>query len=257
MGLEKDLRYRVLTGLEQLLHFFQLIDYTSKLIEKDSKEQGYLNFRTFNFGPKGNPSIFPDGVHYEGEAGPRFERGGMGSQDSIMPTIHALFQLTHAKNALSDTIYELNKQRPPNHFAYIQWVRETSDALGFRKLFLSHQDPEMSFLVYKCLNQIKRFQENYWNQTKGYIIKSIKYPFSTDGTPITTWLPNQMMTVLESLKEIEDVLDYDKLRSDQRDEFFEMKGATQVNMAQIRRDVEELQQYFSEQQVEEFFKRAK
>lgn len=54
LGVEKDLRYRVLTGLEQLLHFFELMDYTHKLIKKDSEEVGYLDFRTFNFGAKGN-----------------------------------------------------------------------------------------------------------------------------------------------------------------------------------------------------------
>lgn len=92
IGLEKDLRYRELTGLEQLLHFFELIDYTHKLIKKDSQEAGYLDFRTFNFGPKGNEKIiFPNGILYEGEHEPRFERGGMGSQDPIMPSIHALF----------------------------------------------------------------------------------------------------------------------------------------------------------------------
>ncbi len=123
----------------------------------------------------------------------------------------------------------------------MKWVRETSKGLDFKAFFRSNQDPEMSFLVYKCLNQIKRFQENYWRLTKGYIINQVKYPFATDGTPITTWLPNMMMTVLESIKKLEDALDYDKLRSDQRDQYFEMKGATQVELEHIQNEVLELQ----------------
>jgi len=32
---------------------------------------------------------------------------------------------------------------------------------------------------------------------KSYIIENIKYPKATGGTPITTWLPNNIGAVLE------------------------------------------------------------
>ena len=83
----------------------------------------------------------------------------------------------------------------------------------------------------------------------------MKYPYSTDGTPITTWLPNQMMSVLESIQKLEVTIEYDKLRSDQRDEFFEMKGATQRELENIRNEVMDLQQNFEGQQIEELLKR--
>ena len=42
----------------------------------------------------------------------------------------------------------------------------------------------------------------HWNMTKSYIIANTKHPKATGGTPITTWLPNQFLAVMENMKKI-------------------------------------------------------
>jgi indoleamine 2,3-dioxygenase len=37
----------------------------------------------------------------------------------------------------------------------------------------------------------------HWGMVKKYIIDNTKYPKATGGTPITTWLPNNMGAALE------------------------------------------------------------
>jgi indoleamine 2,3-dioxygenase len=43
-----------------------------------------------------------------------------------------------------------------------------------------------------------RFRHQHWVMTKQYIINNTKYPRATGGTPITTWLPNQIGACLEN-----------------------------------------------------------
>ena len=46
----------------------------------------------------------------------------------------------------------------------------------------------------------------HWNVTKSYIITKTKHPKATGGTPITTWLPNQLFAVMENMKRIEEIV---------------------------------------------------
>ena len=42
-----------------------------------------------------------------------------------------------------------------------------------------------------------KFRHMHWGMVKKYIIDNTKYPRATGGTPITTWLPNNMGAALE------------------------------------------------------------
>ena len=59
-----------------------------------SKPQSYNSIRTFILGIKNQP-IFPNGVIYEGvDDVPRFYRGETGANDSIIPTVDNLLEVT-------------------------------------------------------------------------------------------------------------------------------------------------------------------
>jgi len=49
---------------------------------------------------------------------------------------------------------------------------------------------------------------------KQYIINNTKYPRATGGTPITTWLPNQMGACLEQCQVLINSVDKNKLSSE-------------------------------------------
>lgn len=50
--------------------------------------------------------------------------------------------------------------------------------------------------------------------TKGYIIAKSRHPVATGGTPIISWLPNQLMTVMKVISDVADKIDNSKLPDD-------------------------------------------
>ena len=57
------------------------------------------------------------------------------------------------------------------------------------------------------IDQVREFRARHWNFTKGkiiinkteYIIKHSTHPVATGGSPIVTWLPNQLGVVLDAM----------------------------------------------------------
>jgi len=49
------------------------------------------------------------------------------------------------------------------------------------------------------LDQVRDFRNRHWNLTKEYILKHTKYPRATGGSPIVTWLPNQLKQVMTTI----------------------------------------------------------
>lgn len=47
------------------------------------------------------------------------------------------------------------------------------------------------------LNAVRKWRSIHWDMTKSYIIANTKFDVATGGTPITTWLPNQLGATLE------------------------------------------------------------
>ena len=61
---------------------------------KQSKVERFNEFRTFFMGIQNQP-MFPNGVIYRGvDSVPRFYRGASGANDSIVPTVDNLLEIT-------------------------------------------------------------------------------------------------------------------------------------------------------------------
>jgi hypothetical protein len=54
----------------------------------------------------------------------------------------------------------------------------------------------------KIVDEVYLFRNGHWQFVQKYIMSNTKYAFATGGTPITTWLINQIEAVLEFEKEI-------------------------------------------------------
>ena len=63
------------------------------------------------------------------------------------------------------------------------------------------------------------FRKKHWNLTKKYIIENTKHPVATGGTPITTWLPNQLGATLEYMQEVIDNIKIYELDSEDDREY--------------------------------------
>ncbi|KAK1234969.1 hypothetical protein PQX77_001816, partial [Marasmius sp. AFHP31] len=50
-----------------------------------------------------------------------------------------------------------------------------------------------------ALDQVRDFRWRHWCFTREYILKYTMHPTATGGSPIVTWLPNQLQAVLEQM----------------------------------------------------------
>ncbi len=68
---------------------------------------------------------------------------------------------------------------------------------------------------------------------KQYIINNTKYPRATGGTPITTWLPNQMGACLEQCQVLINSVDKNKLSSEDKTEFVRIKSEVEEEIVKL------------------------
>jgi indoleamine 2,3-dioxygenase len=86
-----------------------------------SKPSDYMNFRTFIMGIKNQP-MFPKGVIYEGVTDePQKYRGETGANDSIVPTVDNLLEVTSLlpNNPLTEVLKDFRTYRPRTHNAWV------------------------------------------------------------------------------------------------------------------------------------------
>lgn len=100
-----------------------------------SKPSAYNVIRTFILGIKNQP-MFPKGVIYEGvDNEPRWYRGETGANDSIIPTVDNLLQVTDMlpHNPLTEALKDFRTYRPPHHNEWLTWVYEHSKIANVHK----------------------------------------------------------------------------------------------------------------------------
>ena len=207
----------------------------------------YNNYRTFIFGIKDQP-MFPNGVVYKGVSPePRFYRGETGANDSMIPTLDNLFEVTASmpKNPLSETLREFRTYRPSNHREFVDWVEEKAKEVHLKNF--ACQDSNSTVLYMKNLNYIAEFRELHWRLTKEFIIKHSKHPRATGGSPITTWLPNQLGVVLGVIEEVGKKVDVSKLTPENKALEIELVKRASTLRKILEREVDELKQQFPNQ----------
>jgi len=189
----------------------------------NSKPASYMNFRTFIMGIEGNAEIFPNGVVYEGcfDNKPQFFRGESGAQDSIIPATDCALDLDYPKNSLTKYLFELRDYRPHHLQNYIDSLKEKSTRMNLKEFVLD--DSYSSFLLLKAMKNTFNFRHLHWAMVKKYIHSNTNYPKATGGTPITTWLPNQMGACLEYCQVIMTHIKAEDLDAANRDEFQDLR----------------------------------
>jgi indoleamine 2,3-dioxygenase len=162
-----------------------------------SNPSNYNNFRAFIMGIKGNVDIFGEGVKYEGSSNTelRTYRGQSGSQDDIIPTVDIFSGLYkfYPDNILTQYLLDMRTYRPKP-------VQNFLSDLENNSIKLEDLDGEELKLLYQILDQVHCFRNGHWMFVQKYIMANTKYNVATGGTPITTWIPNQIEAVLEYMK---------------------------------------------------------
>jgi len=190
-----------------------------------SAPSGYLNLRTFIYGVEGNTGenkMFPAaGLGYEFEDGVTYlkPRGESGANSSIVPGADTLFGVCYAypKNQLTKYLSELRSYRPLLQRDYLRLLGDAvtrfdivditpgetadgKDAMEVGGILAS--DPVTKFLWLLNVSQIRSFRLRHWRQVKAYIHANSRAPVATGGTPITSWLPNQLGATLQLMQAI-------------------------------------------------------
>jgi indoleamine 2,3-dioxygenase len=197
-------------GLTTILSALQRINTVMETMWTKSKPASYTHFRTFIFGIT-SQSMFPDGVIYEGvgpDSKPQSFRGESGANDSMVPLMDNFLQIPMPDTPLTEILKDFRQYRPSNHREFLGWVGTRSEALGLKSwaLDLDGEGSEMREEVLTSrklwlmiLDQVREFRWRHWCFAREYILKRTSHPTATGGSPIVTWLPNQLSAVLAEM----------------------------------------------------------
>ncbi len=200
-------------SLQLLLDTMCKINTRRKTMWTASKPSNYNNFRAFIMGIKGNDEIFDEGVKYEGSSNLelRTYRGQSGSQDDIIPTVDifsGLFKY-YPDNVLTKYLLDMRTYRPKP-------VQNFLSDLENNYINIDELDTEELKLLYNVVDQVYCFRNGHWMFVQKYIMENTKYHVATGGTPITTWIPNQIEAVLEYMRIILNKIDDQEFLNDKK-----------------------------------------
>ena len=200
-------------GLTSVLGALTKINAVMETMWAKSSPMAYTSFRTFIFGIT-SQSMFPDGVVYEGlnDGKPMSFRGESGANDSMVPLMDNLLQLPLPDTPLTEILRDFREYRPSNHKAFLLFVKERAQELDLKRFALEpeqtgseeekEQVRESRSLWIQVLNQVRDFRWRHWCFAREYILKRTSHPTATGGSPIVTWLPNQLEAVLEEMAQV-------------------------------------------------------
>lgn len=189
-------KYPPLDQLRLAYEAMQDIQTEMKKMWSASSPAAYGLFRTFIMGPKGQPSsMFPQGLNYEGVPGMHncWFRGESGANDSIIPTMDNFLGLQFPDNPLTDILKDFRRYRPRRHAEFLAQIRP------IQLQDLSREEEKFYWIL--CLDQVRMFRARHWNFVREYIIKRSRHPVATGGSPIASWLPNQLTAIMDKLIE--------------------------------------------------------
>jgi indoleamine 2,3-dioxygenase len=175
-----------------------------------SKHERYNDFRIFIMGIKGNDGIFGDGLVYTGffDNKPQKFRGQTGAQDSIIPMIDIFSGIVdyYPENELTTYLMDLRSYRPVCIQEFFTDLRTYYQSNPIFDTLVRTENFEGLVYLLKIVDEVYLFRNGHWQFVQKYIMSNTKYAFATGGTPITTWLINQIEAVLEFEREIIDYI---------------------------------------------------
>ena len=179
---------------------------------KASRWQHYNDFRVFIMGVKGNEELFGDGVTYTGVwEEPKQFRGQTGAQDDIIPMEDIFSGVInyYPKNELTKYLLDLRTYRPKCIQQFFIDLEKEVEGIHQRGMlgYLQEQKSVVGLSrLLGILEQIYHFRNGHWQFVQKYIMANTPYAKATGGTPITSWLPNQLKAVMQQMQDVLDII---------------------------------------------------
>ena len=192
-------------SLNNCLSSMKNINERRQIMWEASRWKHYNDFRVFIMGIKGNDEIFGDGVIYEGVSEePVQYRGQTGAQDNIIPTADIFTGVIdyYPSNDLTKYLLDLRSYRPK---CIQNFFSDLKDEMKENRLFNSikkSKNEEGLCLLIQILDEIYYFRNGHWQFVQKYIMANTKYAKATGGTPIISWIPNQITAVLNYMSDV-------------------------------------------------------
>lgn len=180
-----------------------------KLMWEASRWKHYNDFRVFIMGVKGNDDIFPNGLLYEGVWDePHAYRGQTGAQDNIIPTADIASGVIHyyPQNQLTEYLMDLRQYRPKCIQEFFKVLAKQMSERPLAARLIEADDQVGMQELMRVYEEIYLFRNGHWQFVQKYIMQNTAYPKATGGTPITSWIPNQIKAVLSAMKDLSDAM---------------------------------------------------
>jgi len=194
-------------SLKLFANTLKKINERRRVMWEASRWKHYNDFRVFIMGIKGNEEIFPNGLIYEGVWDkPKYFRGQTGAQDNIIPTADIVSGVInfYPENQLTKYLLDLRKYRPicvQNFFEIL--TKEMRTAPLLKRLTKTDNQLGMYYLM-SAYEEIYFFRNGHWQFVQKYIMQNTKYAKATGGTPIISWIPNQIKAVFSAMQNLSD-----------------------------------------------------
>lgn len=129
-------------------------------------------------------------------------RGESGANDSIIPLLDNLLQIPMPQNPLTEILKDFRNYRPKPHREFLAYVRSRSEESGVQEYCL--RDLQTKVLYLRLLEHVRSFRWRHWLFAREYILRHTAHPTATGGSPIVTWLPNQLFAVMDLMQSVWD-----------------------------------------------------
>lgn len=209
-GIESGQKDKIEAALDENMTTLKRMNERRREMWKASRWQHYNDFRVFIMGVKGNDEIFGPGLTYQGVWDePKQFRGQTGAQDDIIPMEDIFSGVVnyYPKNELTKYLMDLRAYRPKciqQFFIDLEKTMEEMHPNGMMGVLKELNSFYGLSRLLGILEEIYFFRNGHWQFVQKYIMANTPYAKATGGTPITSWLPNQIKAVLN---QIQDVLD--------------------------------------------------
>jgi indoleamine 2,3-dioxygenase len=160
---------------------------------------------------------------------PKQFRGQTGAQDDIIPMedIFSGVIKHYPKNELTKYLLDLRSYRPKCIQKFFKDLEETVLSLsndGISSILFEQKNFNGLCYLLGILEEIYHFRNGHWQFVQKYIMANTKYAKATGGTPIISWLPNQMKAVMNEMKNVIKLIGNNQLHDDSAELYIEVKN---------------------------------
>jgi indoleamine 2,3-dioxygenase len=138
---------------------------------------------------------------------PKQFRGQTGAQDDIIPMEDIFSGVIHyyPQNELTKYLLDLRTYRPVCVQQFFIDLESTVASIHEKGMAGLLSDAGSVFGLVRLLGileQIYHFRNGHWQFVQKYIMANTPYAKATGGTPITSWLPNQLKAVMHQMEDV-------------------------------------------------------